>query len=103
MAALVRHPFPGNVRELENILERALALSAGGQIEVSDLGLAPALAPASAPAARASLRERLEEAERRMILDALERAGRDRDAAAAMLGTSVRGLRLRLARLGIPD
>ncbi len=103
LAALVRHPFPGNVRELENILERALALSAGGQIEVSDLGLAPALAPASAPAARASLRERLEEAERRMILDALERAGRDRDAAAAMLGTSVRGLRLRLARLGIPD
>lgn len=103
LAALARHPFPGNVRELENILERALALSAGGRIEVPDLGLAPALPPVSAPAARASLQERLEQVERQMILDVLEQAGRDRDAAAAMLGTSVRGLRLRLARLGIVD
>lgn len=102
LGALARHPFPGNVRELENILERAMALSAGGRIDVSDLGLAPASAPAPAPAARASLQERLEAVERRMILEVLEQTGHDREAAAARLGTSVRGLQLRLARLGIP-
>lgn len=48
LAVLSAHPFPGNVRELENILERALAFASNGIIEVADLALRPVVAPASA-------------------------------------------------------
>ncbi len=117
LQALMRHDFPGNVRELENLLERAVALSAGDDIGPDDLlpGRAsvaqPAAASPSIPRAAvaagsdsgipAPLPEYLERVERDAILDALGRTGFNRTAAAKLLGVSFRTLRYRMQRLGI--
>jgi two-component system response regulator PilR (NtrC family) len=101
MAALRRHPFAGNVRELENVLERALALSGGERIDAPALRLAPGVGAAVALPAAVPLEQRLDDVERRMVLEALDAAGDDRDAAAKRLGISRRGLELRLTRLGL--
>jgi two-component system response regulator PilR (NtrC family) len=103
---LAGYDFPGNVRELENVLERALALTAGGEIRAEDLQLAPAQAGPSAPAAAASglpLQERLDAVERQAILAALEQTRYNRTAAAKVLGITFRALRYRMERLGIND
>jgi two-component system response regulator PilR (NtrC family) len=103
---LSAYDFPGNVRELENVLERALALTAGGEIRAEDLQLAPPH-PAPAPAAGAlsglPLQERLDAVERQAILSALEQTRYNRTAAAKVLGISFRALRYRMERLGIND
>src|SRR5262249_46722860 len=73
LAALSGYAFPGNIRELENILERALALASSAEIDAADLRLAPAV-PAEAEAPReegAALPEYLDSLERKAILDAL--------------------------------
>jgi two-component system response regulator PilR (NtrC family) len=103
---LRQYDFPGNVRELENVLERALALSAGGEIQADDLQLAPTrVAPASAAQDPAGLplQERLDEVERKAILNALERTHYNRTAAAKLLGITFRALRYRMERLGIKE
>jgi two-component system response regulator PilR (NtrC family) len=119
-AALQRYPFPGNVRELENILERAVALSASGIIDVEDLQLRPAAPPAEARAAPASaspvnsnssgapppepaaaLGDQLEHIEREAIVRALEQTRYNKTAAAKLLGMSFRALRYRVKKLGI--
>jgi two-component system response regulator PilR (NtrC family) len=104
---LAAHDFPGNVRELENILERALALTAGGEIRAEDLQLAPAqLEPArEVPGTHAGLplQERLDAVERQAILAALEQTRYNRTAAAKVLGITFRALRYRMERLGIKD
>jgi two-component system response regulator PilR (NtrC family) len=101
---LAAYDFPGNVRELENILERALALSGSDEIGAEDLRLAPA--PGSEPAAEAggeTLPDYLDGLERKAILEALGKTGFNRTAAAKLLGITFRQLRYRMQRLGITD
>lgn len=104
MVALAGYPFPGNVRELENILERAIALRSSEYIDVADLQLEPEV-DAGAPAGRAgeTLDDTLNRIERQAILDALSKTGGNRTAAARLLGVTFRSLRYRIERLGIDD
>jgi two-component system response regulator PilR (NtrC family) len=110
MERLAGYRFPGNVRELENVVERAVALSRGEWIE------ADALPPTLTEPPRAVGRERiassgvrleqlLDEFERGLLLEALERAGGVKKRAAQLLGVSFRSLRYRLEKLGLdgPD
>ena len=98
---LAHYDFPGNVRELENILERALALSGSDEIGTADLKLSP---PEEAGRASAeSLPEYLDGMERKAILEALARTGFNRTAAAKILGITFRQLRYRMQRLGIRE
>jgi two-component system response regulator PilR (NtrC family) len=101
---LGRYDFPGNVRELENILERALALSGASEIRAEDLRLVPSAdaEPASGGAGE-TLPDYLDGLERKAILEALGKTGFNRTAAAKLLGITFRQLRYRMQRLGITD
>lgn len=101
--ALMRHGFPGNVRELENVLERALAMCNGECIEAGDLLLeSPSLSfDELTSEGDLPLPEYLESIEKRAILDALEKSGHNKTAAAKLLGVSFRAFRYRLAKLGL--
>ncbi|HUQ75485.1 MAG TPA: sigma-54 dependent transcriptional regulator [Burkholderiales bacterium] len=105
MEELQRHDFPGNIRELENILERALALSGSQEITAEDLRLhAPAgTAEGSGEGAEGALPDYLDNIERKAIVDALGKTGFNRTAAAKLLGITFRQLRYRMQRLGITD
>jgi two-component system, NtrC family, response regulator PilR len=104
LIALDAYAFPGNVRELENILERAITLSTGGEIRVGDIQLratpggSPVLAKASGEGA---LGDHLEDVERDAIVKALEQTRYNKTAAAKVLGMSFRALRYRIKKLGI--
>jgi two-component system response regulator PilR (NtrC family) len=118
------YAFPGNVRELENLLQRALALSGSDVIQADDLGLAdagpgdaeaavvtacdtasgPTHPPVAAVAAMplpADLEAYLDRVERDILLRALERHRYNRTAAGASMGLSLRQMRYRMARLGV--
>ncbi len=102
------YDFPGNVRELENILERATALSGASEIAAEDLRLRPPPAGEAPPGSAAAsahlpLPEYLDRVEREAILDALAKTGFNRTAAAKMLGVTFRTLRYRMQRLGIRE
>lgn len=107
--ALLQYPFPGNVRELENTLERALALFEGDTIEAEHLGLNQTLEPLSEftiePAGfdprTSSLEDFLEDIEKRALERALTDASWNKTAAAKQLGLSFRSLRYRLKKLGM--
>jgi two-component system response regulator PilR (NtrC family) len=110
LSALDAYSFPGNVRELENILERAITLTTSGEIHVGDIQLRPSPAAtilartadgaASAPAG-GPLGDHLEDIERDAILKALEQTRYNKTAAAKLLGMSFRALRYRIKKLGI--
>jgi two-component system response regulator PilR (NtrC family) len=111
---LCEHPLGGNVRELENLLHRAVAMSDGDELQVD---FAPTQAPSqvtrdplgaaapevrSAPAAMpADLQAYLDEHEREILVKALSDSGFNRTAAAQRLGLSLRQIRYRIARLAI--
>lgn len=110
LRALERYEYPGNVRELENVIERAVALASSRSIGLGDL---PAEVSGSASAPTTSLLtlapegiqldEVLNEAERRLLLAALEQTGGNRTAAAKLLGITFRSLRYRLSKQGFED
>jgi len=100
--ALRAYAFPGNVRELENTLERALALCEDRHIRSADLNLAPAqLSASAASGCKYPLQDYLDQTERAAILEALEQTRYNKTAAARVLGVTFRSLRYRLERLGI--
>jgi two-component system response regulator PilR (NtrC family) len=131
VAHLARYPFPGNVRELENLLHRAVALSGGETIDVDELGLpillsddadaaaytatpeaasvprvdaAATAAPPTLPAEEplpSDLAAHLDQVERDILVRALERYRFNRTAAGASMGLSLRQMRYRMARLGV--
>jgi two-component system response regulator PilR (NtrC family) len=98
--ALEDYPFPGNVRELENVLERALALCSGSEISRDDLQLKPAAVEAT-DIRGLPLEDYLATIEKQAIVEALEKTRYNRTAAAKILGISFRQLRYRMERLGI--
>ncbi len=108
VAALETYAFPGNVRELENILERAITLTTSGEIRAGDIQLRPP--PGGAIAASVSnagatdgggLGDHLEDIEREAIVKALEQTRYNKTAAAKVLGMTFRALRYRIKKLGI--
>ncbi len=104
LKSLLDYDFPGNVRELENILERAAALCADDTIDVEELQLAPPALGADTLAAgqgKSNLPEYLDRLEREAILEALEKTRYNRTAAAKLLGITFRALRYRMERLNI--
>jgi two-component system response regulator PilR (NtrC family) len=124
MEALGKYNFPGNVRELENMLERALALSDGNRITVDDLQFSAAAPSQPAPerdrpaagqtrpgghpaldmeAAYGDLEGFLANIEREVLSQALEETRWNRTATAKLLGISFRSLRYRLKKLGLED
>lgn len=102
ISALQAYPFPGNVRELENVLERATALCSGQSIEADDLHLSPEeIAGEVVGRGSETLDDYLNRLERQAILEALQKTDGNRTAAARLLGVTFRSMRYRLERLGI--
>ena len=98
--ALLRYDYPGNIRELENLMERAVVLTRDDVIGVEDLPLALE-APASESGDEAGLIAAVEGLERRMIREALAKADGTQTRAAELLGISERVLRYKLKKYGL--
>lgn len=108
LRALQTYAFPGNVRELENMMERAVALAGSRVIGLGDFppevsGAAASTGPSilELPPGGCNLDEVMTEVERRLLVEALGRTGGVRKAAARVLGISFRSLRYRLEKHGL--
>jgi two-component system response regulator PilR (NtrC family) len=102
LSRLEQYSFPGNVRELENILERAVAMSGGELIDQDSLNIESLHEESEhEPKKTEDLDSLLVEVEREQILGALEKTRWNRTAAAKILGISFRALRYRLEKLGL--
>lgn len=99
--ALQDYAYPGNFRELENILERAVALAAGPALSREDLQLTPCAEHAPEPGSGEPLQDYLDRVEREAIVKALEGTRYNRTQAAKKLGVTFRSLRYRMERLGV--
>ena len=101
--ALERYAFPGNVRELENILERAMTLCDGNVIGAPDLAIQEEYVPSGQAddGADDALDAVLESVEKQTIMNALEQARWNKTAAAKLLGISFGALRYRMQKLGL--
>ncbi|KAB2901486.1 MAG: sigma-54-dependent Fis family transcriptional regulator [Kofleriaceae bacterium] len=107
MKRLEAYDFPGNVRELENIIERAVALSSGPTIDEADLPALRSTAPKPAapagdiPDDGVDLDRLVADYERVWVQKALDKAGGVRKKAAQLLGITFRSMRYRLDKLGL--
>jgi DNA-binding NtrC family response regulator len=102
MDALLTHDYPGNVRELENLVHRAVVLSRGDVVTTSDLPLHVGGLKAEGPDGEGGgFTGRVEAFEKRLILEALDKAGGVQTRAAASLGMSERHLRYKLKKYGL--
>ena len=102
MDVLLKYEYPGNVRELENIVHRAVVLARGPVVSTADLPLHVAELRSEGQQPPASFVERVAQFERELILEALERAGGVQTRAARELGMSERHLRYKLRKYGLP-
>lgn len=110
LRAVERYAFPGNVRELENMMERAVALAGARSIglgdlppEVSGMSASQSVGLLTLPAEGCNLDEVLGEVERRLLIQALEYSGGVRKKAAVLLGITFRSMRYRLAKHALSD
>jgi two-component system, NtrC family, response regulator PilR len=102
---LLNYSYPGNVRELENILERAVTLCSNNRVEPGDIqlkqGAVMELPPVSADTGAEGLEGKLEHIEREAIVKALEQTRFNKTKAAELLGMTFRQLRYRIKKLGL--
>jgi two-component system, NtrC family, response regulator PilR len=110
LRALASFAFPGNVRELENYIERAVTLASSSRIELADLpaevhgsGAAASNDLLAFPEEGVALEPTLQAIERRFLIEAMRRAGGVKTRAAELLGLSFRSLRYRLHKLGMGE
>ena len=99
--AIRSYGFPGNVRELENMLERAVTLCADGTIAAGDLALRADSSDIQAVSTATDLGDQIDDVQRQAIVDALEKTRYNKTAAAKLLGLTFRQLRYRIKKLNI--